>query len=428
MRAAGKNRVVFCLLFSCPFLVSATVLTNIAVQDLNGRGGEVVEHQTTEYVEFKNNGTADVYNRKALFLFSFTNFAGRNIMDQYIQSAMFRVYAWVNHDTNNRVRLWGFTYTANNVDSKWHEGITAQNDPNWLYAYWGAYWYPSGSGVANLETQRGARADSPITFSGTNLLAYCRWGADRYPSFGFSTSNPDGLITFMLNREEIDSQQDEIHARESTEDGGIYRPYLALDVRFPEIRVGIGRSNDIPSGGEYDFGVVHETNQIAISTNLVIDNQLGEAASSLHISSLTITGQHASLFSVVATNFYLNQGQSNALSVTFNAGCSNLWGIWDQAWLVIANNDENERLFTVRLRGEIFPYLRFIGAYPQFVSNVVLAWASRTGQWFTVWTMPEALDGVWESNASVQASGRACWWTSNIAGQERRFYRAQLSP
>ena len=407
----------------------ATILTNIAIQDLNGRGGEDVLQQTAEYVEFKNDGSSHIYNRKALFLFSFTNFAGRDVMDQYLHSALFRVHARDNHDTNNHVRLWGFTDATGNRDSAWHEGITAQTDPNWLAGYWGAYWYPSGNGVTGVETQRGVRNNQPITFSGSGLLNYCRWGADRHPTYGYSTSNPDGRITFMLNREEEKYTQDGIHARESTEDGGIYKPYLVLDVRFPSLRVGLGTSNNLPAGGLYDFGVIQETNPVPIAADLVMDNVLGEALSSLHVTSVVITGEHAACFGVATTNAFVGQGSSNRCLVVFGPGATNTWGFWDRAWLTIRCNDPDRRIFSVRLRGEVFPQLRFTQAVSLVEPNRVgMAWASRTARWYTVWGGVDLAAGIWTSNTSRQAQGAECGWTNDQPDGPRVFYRVELQP
>jgi hypothetical protein len=409
-----------------PLPAVATNLTALPTQDMNGKGGNIVQHQTDEYVDVKAYENSHVNNRKAMFLFDLASFSGRNVIDQYVHSAAFSVWAWDSNCDEYHFRLYGFTDTASNDDSRWDEGIDTQSHASWPDRYWGAYQYPSGNGVKHLDTQPGPAKDTVATF-GSDLLAYVRWGVGRNPGFGHSATNPDNKVTLLLARVEFDADISGFHTRQ-TEDGDGYKPRVVLDVRFPEIRVGLGSSNDLASGALYDFGVVPETNRAPVTSELAIDNQLGEPLSSLHVSSMEITGEHAHLFSVASANVYISQGQTHRCSVVFDPTCTNTWGIWDRAWLTIQNNDENERPFTLRLRGEVFPQLRLTEAQWVPPAGVAVTWASRTGRWYTVWTAGDLVAGNWVSNDSVRAMGRVHGWTNGAGLFTQRFYRVEMLP
>jgi hypothetical protein len=411
---------------SWPQVANATNLTGFPTQDLNGHGGSDVDNQATTHVDVKAYGESHPYNRKALFLFDLASFGGRNLMDQYVHSASFIVWASDSQCDGFLFRLYGFTETSNNDDSRWDESLTSQSEATWPDRYFGAYQYPGGNGVKTLDTQAGPVKDASVSFGGV-LAEYVRWGVDRNAPFGYSATNPDSRITLLLAREDVDNDISGFHSRQTT-DGDTVKPRLTLDVRFPEIRVAIGASNNISSGGTYDFGVAPETNQAPISRDLVIDNQLGEALSSLHVSSLSITGVDARAFFVTTTNVYLSQGQSNRCGIVFNPGGTNAWGIWDKAWLVVQSNDEDERPFSVRLRGEIFPQLRFTEARTVVNAHVALFWASRTGRWYTVWESAGLVAGGWTSSASVRANDRLHGWTNDIGSSTQSFYRVELLP
>jgi hypothetical protein len=232
----------------------------------------------------------------------------------------------------------------------------------------------------------------------------------------------------LLAREEFDGDVSGFHSRQ-TGDGDSFKPRLALDVRFPEIRVGIGASTDIPNNGGYDFDVVSETNPVAVVRELAIDNQQGEALSSLHVASMAITGAQAYAFAVVDTNFHLAQGDTFPCSITFNPGTNLEWGIWDQAWLVVRNNDENESPFRVNLRGEVFPRLRFLEVdSDEDPAEMVIRWASRTGLWYTVWSHGDLMAGAWASNVSLRATGRIHAWTNTDFTVPHRFFRVEQWP
>jgi hypothetical protein len=405
----------------------ATSLNAVALQDLNGQGGGDVDNQTTSHVDVKAYAVSHSYNRKALFLHDLSSFGGRDVRDQYIHSASFTAWASDSQCDGFFFRLYGFTDTAANDDSRWDETLTDQAQANFPDRYWGANQYPGGNGVAHLDTRAGPVKDASVVF-GSNLVHYVRWGAGRNPGFGHSPTNPDAKITLLLAREEFDGDISGFHSRQ-TGDGDSYKPRLALDVRFPEIRVGIGESGDIANGGAYDFGVVPETNQAAVVRELAIDNQTGEALSSLHVASVSITGAQAQAFAVADTNFYLAQGDTFRCNIAFDPGADLEWGIWDQAWLVVLNNDENEPVFRVNLRGEVFPRLRFLGVVPdENPAEMVVQWASRTGLWYTVWSQGDLMEGAWISNVSVRAADRIHSWTNADFAGPRRFFRIERWP
>ena len=324
-------------------------------------------------------------------------------------------------------RLYGFTETTANDDSRWTETIASQTDGNWPDRYFGAYQYPGGNGVLQLDTKAGPAKDASMVFGGS-LASYVRWGAGRNPGYGFSADNPDAQITLLVAREEYATDISGLHAREAASDA--YRPRLALDVRFPEIRVGLGESPDLASGGTYDFGVMAESNAAPVARDLVVDNQTGEALSSLHVSAVAITGAQAQAFAVVDTNFYLAQaGGTVQWLVVFNPDGSLEWGIWDQAWLVLRNNDENEGTFRVNLRGEIFPQLRLLAPEPGGDPSMrVLRWTSRTGSWYAVRSRSNLQQEAWTSTAVLRATGRYQSWTNPDPAPERRFFRVEQLP
>ena len=405
----------------------AASLNQVALQDLNGQGGSDVDKQTTDSVDVKAYENSHTYNRKALFLFDLSSFGGRDVRDQYIHSALFTVWAADAQCAGFNFRLYGFTETTANDDSRWKETIASQTDGNWPDRYFGAYQYPGGNGVLQLDTKAGPAKDASLVFGGS-LASYVRWGAGRNPGYGFSADNPDAQITLLVAREEYDNDISGFHAREAATDA--YRPRLALDVRFPEIRVGLGESPDLLSGGTYDFGVMAESNAAPVARDLVVDNQTGEALSSLHVSAVAITGAQAQAFAVVDTNFYLAQaGGTVSWPVVFNPDGSLAWGIWDQAWLVLRNNDENEGTFRVNLRGEIFPQLRLLAPEPGGDPSMrVLRWTSRTGSWYAVRSRSNLQQGAWTSTAVLRATGRYQSWTNPDPAPERRFFRVEQLP
>jgi hypothetical protein len=423
----GKGWILAWLCTMSAGVVFATGLNQVATQDLNGHGGSAVEKQATAYVEVKAYANSHAYNRKSLFLFDLSSFGGRDVRDQYLHTASFTVWAYDSQCDNFFFRLYGFTDTADNDDSRWDESLTDQAQANFPDRYWGAYQYPGGNGVTYLDTRSGPVKNASMVF-GSNLVYYVRWGAGRNPGFGYSATNPDAKITLLLAREEYDNDISGVHSRQ-TEDGDSYKPRLTLDVRFPEIRVGISEQGDIANGGRYDFGVVPETNPVAVVRELAIDDQQGEALSSLHVASIAITGEHARCFTVVDTNFFLAQGNTFRSSILFNPGADLEWGIWDQAWLVIRNNDEDESTFRVNLQGEIFPRLRFLEVVPdEDPAAFVLQWASRTGLWYTVWTQTNLMGGGWSSNDSLRATGRIHTWTNADSAEPRYFFRVGQVP
>jgi len=203
-----------------------------------------------------------------------------------------------------------------------------------------------------------------------------------------------------------------------------------LDVRFPDVGVSAGDSNDIPNNGRFDFGVLPEPGW-TVETNLVVDNAGGESLSSLHVTSMTITGEHASAFALVApsgTDLYLDQGASSNFTLVFNPSTGLVWGIYDRAWLVINGNDPSKRTFRLNLRGEIYPDLRLVGSASVESSMFVQTWASRTGEQYVVQVSTNLLQDVWTSGTTVRAIDRLCAWTNEPPVPPECFYRIERLP
>jgi hypothetical protein len=409
----------------------ATSLSTVTLQDLNGFGGNDVQQQTTDSVSVKAYASSDNLNRKALFLFDLTSFNGRDLTDQYIHTASFTVYAENGLCDAWNFRLYGLTDTANNDDSLWDETLTAQSQANWPDRYWGAYQYPNTDyGAKHLDTQNGPPKDNAVSF-GSTLLNFVRWGVGRNPSFGYSSTNPDGKITLLLAREEYDTNISDFHSRQCANTS--YRPRLDLDVRFPEIGLALAGTPK-SSGSTYDFGSFQGLGGPVVRS-LVIDNTAGEALSSLHVKTLTLLGTDAWAFQLVTpggTDFLLPQGTSTSgYEVRFNPDAD--YGVFDDARIVLTCNDENESTYTVYLSATHTPapaVVTLLDPVPPATnvpyrvseltfsggsSNVVghLWWTNSSGGGGT---LPPGPGGAWETNIAlavganlVTVSGSNIW-------------------
>ena len=395
----------------------ATSLSTVVSQDLNGHGGSNVDSQTTTSVAVKAYEASHTYNRKALFLFDLTSFSGRNLTDQYVHTASFTVYAYDGQCDAWNFRLYGLTDTASDDDSRWDETITAQAEANWPDRYWGAYQYPDTShGAKHLDTRNGPPRDNAVSF-GSNLINFVRWGVGRNPTFGYSSTNPDGKITLLLAREEFDNDKSQFHSRQS--DDTSYRPRLNLDVRFPEIGLAVAGTPK-SSGTTYDFGSFQGLGE-PIVRSLIIDNTSGETFSSLHVKTLMLEGSHAWAFQLMTpggTDFLLAQGTSTSgYEVRFNPSTN--YGVFDDARLVLTNNDENESTYTVYLSATHMPapaVVTILDPVPPATnvpycvsaltvsgisSNVVgeLCWTNCAGGGGT--TLPPGPGGAWDVNVAL---------------------------
>jgi hypothetical protein len=335
----------------------ATVLNQYAIQDLNGLSDNDVEYQTTADLRIKSSSDSGIYNRKILFLFDLQNFGGKDLTDQYIHSASLRITAADSRCEGRTYRLYGFTDSSSgNNDSSWHEGIVAQTDPNWPVRYSGSDQYPSGSGVKWLDTRTGPAQNTSVTFGG-DLVKQLRWGVgrDSDPPFGQSSSNPDGRITLLLAQVDHASSSAYYHAREAAT--AAYRPRLELDVRFPVLGMTVD-GGAVNNNGQYDFGVF-ENLPGEVARAWVIRNTDGEALSSLHVTSLTLTGSDAWAFALTTPDggdFYLGQGQSTAgYAVRFDPGGA--YGVFDDARIVATANDPERSPFTIYLKAAHQPGL-----------------------------------------------------------------------
>lgn len=423
----SSRRLILVVLALCGLVTAparGTILTNNAVYDLNGINATGVENATSGQllVVAGNEGV-----RKAMFLFSFASFSGSNIMDQVVESATFSVYPSDNQSQAYGYRLYGFTDSRTNDHARWTESTT-QADANWPDRYNGASQYPAGEGVEQLDVQMGVVSNLALNFA-SNLLDYVRWGVNRDAAYGYSASNGNSQITLLLSRQDWNANGCGFHSRQSAVTTN--RPRLVLDVRFPDVGVSIGESNDIANNGRFDFGVFQEPGW-TVETNLLVDNVAGESLSSLHVTSMVITGVHASAFALVApagTNFYLDQGASNSFTLVFNPSTSLVWGIYDQAWLVVNGNDPSKRTVRVNLRGEVYPNLRLVGsASVTSQSFLVQTWASRTGEQYVIHFSTNLLQDVWTSGTTVRAIDRLCAWTNDDPALPECYYRIERLP
>lgn len=325
----------------------ATVLNQYALQDLNGEGDSKVERQTDTQLRIKSHTGS--FNRKILFLFDLRDFGGKDLSDQYIHSASFRIVAAHSRCDGRTYRLYGFTDTIRTNDSSWHEGITTQSDTNWPVRYSGNDQYPSGTGVKWLDTRTGPAVNTSVTFS-NDLVKYVRWGVgrDSSPPFGHSASNLDGRITLLLAQEDLSSHSAYWYARE--ESTAAYRPRLQLDVRFPVLGMTID-GGAITNNAQYDFGLFEKLPG-EVSRDWVIHNHNGEALSSLHVTSITLTGSQAWAFALTTPDggdFYLNQGEATSgYAVRFDPGGA--YGVFDDARIIVTANDPDRSPFTVHLK------------------------------------------------------------------------------
>ena len=405
--------------------VPGTLLTNNAVYDLNGINATGVENATSArlVVVAGNEGV-----RKAMFLFSFASFSGSNIMDQVVESAAFSLYPSDDQSQSYGYRLYGFSDSRTNDHARWTESTASQTDANWPDRYNGANQYPSGDGVKLLDTQMGVASNLPMVFA-SNLLDFARWGVNRDPTYGYSSSNGNSQITLLLTRQDWNANGCGFHSRQST--ATTNRPKLVLDVRFPDVGVSIGESNDIANNGFFDFGVFPEPGWTA-ETNMTVDNVAGESLSSLHVTSMLITGAHASAFALVApsgTNFYLDQGAFTPFTLVFNPSTSLVWGVYDRAWLVVNGNDPSTRTFRLNLRGEVYPDLRLVGSAAVTSSSfIVQTWASRTGEQYVVHFSTNLLQDLWTSGTTVRAVDRLCVWTNTDPAVPECYYRIERLP
>lgn len=376
----------------------ATPLSQIALQDLCGQGGNDVDHQDDAYVAVKAYAASHTYNRKALFLFNLCAFGGRDLTDQYVHSATFTAYAYDAQCDGWVFRLYGLTDTASNDDSRWDETVAAQSEANWPDRYWGAYQYPDTShGAALLDRKAGPAKDGPAAFS-SNLLHCVRWGVGREPAFGYSATNPDGKFTLLLAREDYDGEISQFHSRQSGDTA--YRPCLALDVRFPEVAAaiaGVAKAN----GSTYTFGSFQGLGG-PVARSLVLDNLSGEALSSLHVRTLALLGSDAWAFQLVTpggTNFYLAQGSATSgYEVRFDP--QGQYGLFDDARLVLTCNDEDESSYTVYLSATHTPP-------PPGVTFLVPAGASTNVTYRTA--------ALTVCGGSSNIAGRL-WWANSAGG------------
>lgn len=322
----------------------AITLSQVALQDLSGQGDSLVQYQTTDVVRVRTYSESSTQNRKAMFLFDVTSFGGRDLADQYVHSASFRLVANENCD-EGWFRLYGFTDTAGGNDSSWHEGIKDQAHPDWPVVYNGRGQYPAGTGVRWLDTREGPGVGLSVSFS-NDVLRYVRWAVGRDPAFGHSLSNADGRITLLLAMQNEGSSS-YFYARESS--FASYRPVLTLDVRFPALGMTLG-GGAVTNQGLYDYGTFEDLDGQE-ARDWVLTNE-GEALSSLHVTEITLAGADAWAFGLTlpeGQDFYLNSGQATeGCAVRFDPGGA--YGAFDDARVIVTSNDPNTPVFTVHLR------------------------------------------------------------------------------
>ncbi len=334
-------------------LAAGTALQQVAQQDLNGLGANQVEYQTTNVVRIRSSSDSSAYNRKAMFLFNLASLDGRDLTDQYIHSASFRVVA--NERCDERLfRLYGFTDTAGANDSSWHESIEDQSHPDWPVVYNGREQYPAGNGVRWLDTREGPGVGLHVAFS-SNLLDYVRWAVGRQPEYGHSPGNPDGKITLLLAAQTQSTRSSYYYARESSI--AAYRPVLMLDVRFPVLGMTVA-GGTVTNQATYDFGTFANLPG-EVLREWILHNSSGEALSRLHVTSIELTGDDAWAFGLDlpgGEDFDLNQGEATAgYAVRFDP--QGVYGVFEDARVIVISNDPNQSPWMFHLRAAHQPGL-----------------------------------------------------------------------
>ncbi len=347
--------------------IRATELQQVAVQDLNGYGSNDVQNQTNGIVQVNAYSESSEVNRKAMFLFDLSDFGGFDIRDQYVHSATFRTC--IGSDSSGRTfHLYGFTDTTDNNDSSWTEAITNQSDPLWPVCYNGAAQYPGGNGVKFLTAV--TCTGSGLFYMAGDLYRYLQWGVGRRPAYGYSTDNPDGLITLVLAKEDYIGYQIYFCSRENRTPANY--PTLELDVRFPTLSLTLAGSavedDDTINLGSF-LGL-----EAPASFPLVIDNLLGEDLSILHVKSMTLEGSDAWAFSLTTpngTDFDLSKGSSTS-GYALNFAPQGELAAFDDVQLVITCNDPENTTFTVNLNATHDPVVPEVAILePPATTNVL---------------------------------------------------------